>query len=136
MILSRFVNPRARRMAARAGFRARIRHADFLDAGHQRTNQPGHRHFKRIWDAETRAVVGGGLDGRNDFGMRMAENRRPQGADVINQLVAVHVPNARAFGMADEERLAADGAERAHRQIDAAGNVFQRLGKQCFGLSP
>jgi hypothetical protein len=34
-----------------------------------------------------------------------------------------------------EKRLAADGAERAHRRIDAAGNVFQRLGKKFFGFS-
>ena len=68
--------------------------------------------------------------------MRMAENGRPPGADVINQFVAVHVPHMRALGAIHEKRLAADGAKRADGRIDAAGNVIQRLGKKAFGLSP
>ena len=79
-------------------------------------------------------MVGGGLDGGNDFGMRMAEDGRPPGEDVIYQLVAVHVPNVRAFGPVNEERLAADGAERAHGRVHAAGNVFQCLGEKRFGF--
>jgi predicted dehydrogenase len=39
------------------------------------------------------------------------------------------------FGPVDEERLAADGAKRAHGRVDAAGNVFQRLGKKLFGYT-
>ena len=106
----------------------------FCDARHQLANQFRHRHFKRIRDAEARAAVGGGFDGGNDFRMRVAENGRAPGADVINQFIAVHVPDVRAFGPVDEKRLAADGAERAHGRIDAAGNVFQRLGEKLFGF--
>ena len=79
-------------------------------------------------------MIGGGFDGGYDFGMRMAEDGRPPGEDVINQLVAVHVPDMRAFGPVDEERLAAYGAERAHGRVHAAGNVFQRLGKKLLGF--
>jgi hypothetical protein len=79
-------------------------------------------------------MIGGGLDGGNDFGMRMAEDGRPPGEDVINQLVAVHVPDARAFGPVHEERLPPDGAERAHRRVHTTGNVFQRLGEKFFRL--
>ena len=80
-------------------------------------------------------MIGGGFDGRNNFRMRVAENGRPPGADVINQLIAIHVPDARASGLVDKERLAADRAKRAHRRVHAAGNVFQRLGKKLFRLS-
>ena len=117
-----------------ARFRARIAHPHLFHAGHQFADEFRHRDFKWIRDAETRAMIGGGLDGGNDFGMRVAEDGRPPGQDVINKLIAVHVPDARAFGMVDEERLAADGAERAHRRIHAAGNVFQRLGEKRFGF--
>jgi len=79
-------------------------------------------------------VIGGGLDGGNDFGMRVSEDGRPPGKNVINQLVAVHVPDMCALGPVDKKRLAADGAERAHRRIHAAGNIFQRLGKKGFGF--
>ncbi len=119
-----------------ARFRAGICHADFLHAWHQRTDELRHRDFKRVRDAETRAVAGGGLDGGNDFGMRMTQYGRPPGADVINQFVAVHVPDMRTFGPVDEERPAADGAERAHGRIDAAGNILQRLGEERFGFGP
>ena len=135
--LDDFVAPRepARQPdGAHARLRAGIRHADFLHARHQFANQLRHRHFQRIGNAEARAVVGGGFDGGNDFRMRVAENRRPPGADVINQFIAVHVPDVRAFGPVDKKRIAADGAERAHRRIHAAGNVFQRLGKKFFGF--
>ena len=119
---------------AHARFRARIAHANLLHARHERTNQLRHRDFERIRDAEARAFFSGGFDGGNDFRMGVAENRRPPGADVINQFIAVHVPDVRAFGPVDEERLAADGAERAHGRIDAAGNIFQRLGEQLLGF--
>ena len=68
--------------------------------------------------------------------MCMAEDRRSPGADIINVFVAVHVPKVRAFRLVDKERLATDGAERAHRRVDAAGNEFQRLGKKFFGFNP
>ena len=66
----------------------------------------------------------------------MAENCRSPGADVINQLIAIHVLNARTFGLVHEERLAANGAKCAHRRIHTAGNVFQRLGEKSLGFSP
>src|ERR1039458_6820748 len=88
----------------------------------------------RIGNAEARAVLGGGFDGGDDFRMRVAEDGRSPGADVINQFIAVHVPDFRAAGPVDEERIAAHRAERAHRRIDAAGNIFQRLGEQALRL--
>ena len=69
---------------AHARFRAGTCHANFLNARNQFTDQFRHFDFKRIWNSEAGAVFGGGLDGGNDFGMRVAENRRAPGADIIN----------------------------------------------------
>ena len=135
MILSRRVNPRASRMALMHASVPELVMRTFCTLGTSAQISFAIVDFKRIGNAEAGAVVGGGLDGGNDFRMRVAENRRPPGADVINVFVAVHVPDVRAFGLVDEKRLAADGAKRAHRRIDAAGNVFQRLGKQFFRLT-
>ena len=93
-----------------------------------------HRDFERIRNAEAGAVFGGGLDGGNDFRMRVAENGRSPGADVVDVFVAIHVPDARALGFVDEERLAADGAEGADGRVHAAGNVFQGFGEKRFGF--
>jgi len=67
--------------------------------------------------------------------MCVAENRRAPGADVINQFIAIHVPDFGAARPVDEKRIAAHRAEGAHRRIDAAGNVFQRLGKKLVGFN-
>jgi hypothetical protein len=119
---------------AHARLRAAARHANFFHARHQFTDELRHRDFQRIGNAEARAVFGSGLHGGNDFRMRVTEDGRPPGADVINQFISVHVPDFGAAGPVDEKRIAADGAERAHRRIDAAGNIFQRFGKKLFRL--
>ena len=75
-------------------------------------------------------MFSGGFHGGNDFRMRVAEDGRAPGQHIINQLIAVHVPDFGAGGPVDEKRIAADGAEGAHRRIYAAGNVFQRLDKK------
>ena len=38
------------------------------------------------------------LNGRNNFRMRMAENRRSPGADIIDVFIAIDIPDVRAFG--------------------------------------
>ena len=48
-------------------------------------------------------------------GRRVAEDQRPPGADVVDVLVAVDVPDAAALAAGHERRLAADGAEGADR---------------------
>src|SRR4051812_45446186 len=54
--------------------------------------------------------------------MRVAEDERPPGADVVDVLVAIGVKEVRAESANDPGRLAADGAKRAHGGIHAAGN--------------
>src|SRR5438132_1572496 len=62
--------------------------------------------------------------------MRVSQNGRPPGADVIDVLVAVHIPDAGTFGPVNEERLAANAAKCAHRRIHASRNTFESLGEQ------
>jgi hypothetical protein len=121
---------------AHARLGAGVAHPHFVHAGHERLDEPRHRDLERVRDAETRAVVGGGLHGGDDLRMRVPEDGRPPGADVVNQLVAVHRGHPRALGGLHEERLSAHGAEGAHGRVHPAGNVLQRLGKQRLGLGP
>src|ERR1700722_4061674 len=82
---------------AHGRLRAGICHANFLDARNKFTNQLRHFDFEWIRNSKTCAAIGGGFDGGNYFRMRMAENRRSPGADIINQFISVHVPYVRAF---------------------------------------
>src|ERR1039458_10019055 len=115
---------------------ARVAHPHLLHAGHPAANHLCQRDLERVRDAEARAGFRRRLDGLDNPGMRMAEDGRPPGADVVDILIAVHVPHPRAFRFVDEERLAADGAERPHRRVHTAGDVLERLGKELLGFSP
>src|SRR5215831_11046752 len=95
-------------------FGARIAHAYFLDARHERTNQLRHRDFEWIGNPKTRAVLGGVLDRLDDFRMRMAEDRRAPGSDVVNIIIAINVPNVRSFGFVDEKWLPSDSSKGAN----------------------
>src|SRR6185437_3082428 len=66
------------------------------------------------------------FEGVEDGRRRVSEHERPPREDVVDVLMAVHVPDARAGAAVDHERLAADAAKRAHRRAHAAGK--QRAG--------
>jgi len=103
--------------------------------GHQFADEFRHRDFKWIRNAETRAMIGGGFDGRNDFRMRMAEDGRPPGEDVIHVFVPVHVPNVRALA-GSRRTAAADGrGTRAPASSHTTGNVFSTPRRKFFGFS-
>ena len=60
--------------------------------------------------------------------MRVAENQRAPGADVIDVLAPVHILQARAFRAIDHQRRAAHGAKCAHGAVHAADqNIFGAL---------
>jgi hypothetical protein len=50
----------------------------------------------------------------------VAEDGRAPGADVVDVLVVIHIPDAGALGALHKEGLPADAAEGADRGIDAA----------------
>ncbi len=64
--------------------------------------------------AERQAVDGLFLHRADHGRMRVAEDHRSPGADVVDELPAVRGPDVRALRAREEDRLAADAAERAH----------------------
>ena len=67
-------------------------------------------------------------DRREHRGVGVAEDERPPRAHVVDVVVAVDVDDLGAVAALDEDRVAADGAHRAHRRVDAAGQALQRAG--------
>ncbi len=59
------------------------------------------------------------LDGLDDARVRVAEEQRAPGADVVDVAVAVDVADARAGAILHEHRVAADGAKGTHRRVHA-----------------
>src|ERR1043166_8349921 len=74
---------------AHAGFRAGVRHANFFYGRHGLADEPGHGDFQRIGDAEAGAVIGGGFDGGNYFGMTVAEDSWSPGEHIIHIVIAI-----------------------------------------------
>ena len=65
----------------------------------------------------------------DDARVAVAEDQRPPRADVVEVAVAVDVEEVRPLAAGDEQRLAADGAERAGRAVDAAGDELAGTGE-------
>src|SRR5439155_16031836 len=65
---------------------------------------------------------------------RVPEDERPPRAEKVQVRAAVHVPDARALAPRDEERLAADTLERAHRAVHAPGDEPHRRLEQALRI--
>ena len=76
------------------GLGAAIHHPHFLDRRHPLTDFAREFDFQRIRNAEARAAIRRRLHRRDDRRMRVAEDRRAPGADVIDLAVAVDVLDA------------------------------------------
>ncbi len=97
------------------GFGAAVDEAHHLDVGHEVAHQFGQFDLQRRGRA-VRGAQRGGLAQRFNHGrVGMAEDERPPREDVVHEAVAVHVVEVGPFAAGDEERLAAHGAEGAHR---------------------
>src|ERR1051325_4079665 len=88
-------------------FGAGVAHPDLLDTGNGLANEPGHRHFQRVRNAEAGPVLGGLLHRLNNPRMRVTQDGRSPGANVIDPFVSIDIPDPRAPGSIDEKRLAA-----------------------------
>src|SRR4029450_12106542 len=64
--------------------------------------------------------------------MRMPDDHRPPGSDVVDVGVAVGVGHRAAAGALDEARHAAHRLPCAHRAVHAAGNVAVRFGEELL----
>src|SRR5262249_36637661 len=91
---------------------------------------------ERVRNPKTRPVGCSLLHRLNDSRMRVPQNRRAPGADVIHILVSVDVLDVSSFSFGDKERLAANRTKCPNRRVDATRNVLQRFGKKLFGLAP
>ena len=128
----------AARVAAREpqrrhrGLGARRDEAHELDRRQQAAERLRHLdlHFGRR--AERQSVPRRRDDRFHDRRMRVAEDGRPPGADVVEIALAVGIPQVGAFAARDEARRAADGSKRAHRGVDAGGNRALRTGEELF----
>ena len=122
----------AARQADRAHgrFGARADHAHQLDRRHQLADPARELGLDLRRRAERQAERGALLHGAHHRLVRVAEDHRAPRADVVDVAAAVVAEHVRAAGALDEHRLAADGAERAHRGIHAAGNVAAGIAEQ------
>jgi len=115
------------------GFRSGADEAHHLHARHGFDDEFGELGFAGSGSAETGAVARGALDRCDDFWMRVPEDERSPGADVVDVLVAVGVPHAGARTSNNDGRIAADRFEGARGRIDSTGDhalgaLLQRTG--------
>ena len=76
--------------------------------------------------AEAGAPAQGRLQGRHDGRVTVAEDHRSPGADVVEVAVAVDVEQIGPRGAVEEDRLAADAAERPGGAVHSAGHELPR----------
>ncbi len=116
------------REAARRAYRGHrglgaARHrAHHLHRGIELDERLGEAHLELGRSSEARPVRSGLGDGPHDRRVRVAQDHRPPGADVVRVLGAVGAPEVGARRARHEDGRAADGAERAHGAVHAAGD--------------
>jgi len=115
------------------GLRAGVDQAHHFHGGHSVADGFGELDLGLGGSAEAGSDAERALQGREDFGMAVAQEQGAPGADVIDILVAIHVEDAGAFAAGDKGRIAAHGPEGAHRRIDAAGDELLGLAEEFFG---
>ena len=101
----------------------------------------GQFHLERMRQGEAVALSQLLGDGLIHFFMRVTENVRQQSLDVIDVLVAIHVPNAAAFALCEEhgsnpaDVLVGSFAESLRRTRDNLGGAF-KPGFRFFNRPP
>ena len=105
---------------AHGGFGAAGNEANLFDERNRRGDQRCEFQFKLGSDAKAGAAFRLIGNGGGDTGICVAQDQRAPRAHVVEQLVAIRVVQVLARTTFDDQRLAADGAERAHGAIHAA----------------
>jgi len=121
------VNPRARRTAdIAASVPEETRRTSSTD-GHGVDDLRGEVDLALGRCAEGRPVAGRVADRLDGLGIGVAEDQRPPGLHPVEQAPPVGRLEVGALAACDEERLLeADGAHRAYRRVDAAGDQLLR----------
>ncbi len=107
---------------AHRGLGAGVDQPHLLDRRDGLDDQLGQFVFGQGGRPEAGAAPQGRLDGRDDRRMAVAQDHRPPRADVVDVAVAVDVEEIGPFGAVEEDRLAADAAERPGGAIHPAGH--------------
>ena len=102
----------------------------FSIEGTQCADRSRHLDFERIRNAEADPARGRLVDGLDHHVRRMPENGRTPSADVVDVLLAIHVPDVGAFRALDEKWFAADTAKGAHGRIHAARDTGASAGEE------
>ena len=95
--------------------------AQLFDGGKAAGDQFGEVGFGGDGGSEARATGGRLLDGLDHGREGVAEDHGPPGAEEVEVAVAVDVVEVGSFGVADERRVTADGAEGPDGRVDASG---------------
>ena len=103
-----------------------------LHIGHTDADQFRKFHFPRCGRAESQPVRTGSLHRLHHFRMRMSQNARPPGADIIQISVSVRIKKPRSLRLLHKEGMPAHRAKRPHRGIDPAGDSLLRSVEKLF----
>ncbi|CAM5624288.1 hypothetical protein SANTM175S_03455 [Streptomyces antimycoticus] len=95
--------------------------AHLLDGRDPRHDLLGELDLTLTGCAERRAASHGGLHGRDDLGVGMAEDHRSPRAHEIHILASVGIGEVRTVTGHHEPGRSSHGAERPHRRVHAAG---------------
>src|SRR5262245_44580602 len=89
------------------GLRAGIAHADFLNTWHPGTDKLRQAYLERVWNTKACTVFGRRPHRLNDFWRGMAQDSGAPGADIINVLIAVDIPDQGPFCFVNKKGLPA-----------------------------
>ncbi len=117
---------RARRTALIVASVPELTNLTFSQDGSAVRMRDGKFHFKFRGHAVARAASSLIGDGLHDFRMRVTQNQRAPGTDVVDIFISVGVPQARASRVIDDDRIAAHRAKCAHRAVHSADEHFGR----------
>ena len=107
-----------------------IHEPDFFDGRHGLGDHRRQFVLCFRWRAEACAMRGCLLDRLHNIGMRMPQNHRSPGSDVVEVTVAIDVEQVGSLPTADNDRFTSHGAEGACGAIDSSGNQLTGTGKQ------
>src|SRR4051812_16660092 len=99
---------------AHRGLGAARHESQHLDVRHAFRDQFAELHLESSWNAEARAAPHGVVERREDNAGGVAERERAPREHVVDVFMAVDIPDPGAISPLDDERLAADSAERAN----------------------
>jgi len=91
----------------------------------------GHLDFQPGGNPVGGSILRRSLNGSDDGRMSMAKDQRPPGADIVNVLIPVFIPNPRSLSFSNENRVSSDGSGRPNRAVDPAGDPFLSFLVQC-----